>query len=275
MEYFIIFFKLTRIEIYDIHFCFLVLNFSDFKCKFFHSFTYPVLDFSKNSPFFVAQMKQIIIAIDGFSSTGKSTLAKQVAKHLGYTYVDSGAMYRAITLYFIRNNVDLTSDLEVKNALSKIVLHFDQNQICLNQENVDVEVREMRVSNLVSEVSALEAVRHFAVAQQQFLGKQKGIVMDGRDIGTTVFPDAELKIYLTADVEIRAQRRYEELLQKDASIDFNVVAENLKHRDLIDSTRSVSPLRQADDAVVLDNSALTFEQTIEAALVLAQAKINS
>jgi cytidylate kinase len=184
-------------------------------------------------------------------------------------------MYRAITLYFIRNNVDLKSEQEVQNALSNIVLHFDQNQICLNQENVDAEVREMSVSNLVSEVSALEAVRHFAVAQQQLLGKQKGIVMDGRDIGTTVFPDAELKIYLTADVEIRAQRRYEELLQKDASIDFNVVAENLKHRDLIDSTRSVSPLRQADDAVVLDNSALTFEQTIEAALVLAQAKINS
>jgi cytidylate kinase len=219
-------------------------------------------------------MKKIVIAIDGFSSTGKSTLARVLAQKLNYTYVDSGAMYRAITLYFYQQNIQLDDVKEVLNALEHIEVHFEENIICLNGEKVESQIRAMEISNRVSEVSAIEAVRHFAVEQQQRMGEKKGIVMDGRDIGTTVFPQAELKIYLTADPAIRANRRFQELLQKDSTIDFKTVADNLKHRDHIDSTREVSPLRIATDAVILDNSTLSFDQTVETAYQWALAKIN-
>ena len=208
-------------------------------------------------------MKGIIIAIDGFSSTGKSTLAKQLAYKLNFTYVDSGAMYRAITLYFLDHHIELSDNAQITQALEQIVLTFIDNKISLNGEPVDEQIRSMAIANLVSEVAALKEVRKFAVAQQQALGEEKAIVMDGRDIGTTVFPKAELKIYLTADEHIRAMRRYDEMKRTNPSISLDEVVENLKHRDLIDSTRDVSPLRKAKDAVILDNTALTMEQQLE------------
>ena len=208
-------------------------------------------------------MKGIIIAIDGFSSTGKSTLAKQLAYKLNYTYVDSGAMYRAITLYFLDHHIELSDNAQITQALEQIVLTFIDNKISLNGEPVDEQIRSMAIANLVSEVAALKEVRKFAVAQQQALGEEKAIVMDGRDIGTTVFPKAELKIYLTADEHIRAMRRYDEMKRTNPNISLDEVVENLKHRDLIDSTRDVSPLRKAKDAVILDNTALTMEQQLE------------
>jgi len=208
-------------------------------------------------------MKGIIIAIDGFSSTGKSTLAKQLAYKLNFTYVDSGAMYRAITLYFLDHHIELSDTAQIIKALDQIVLTFIDNKISLNGAPVDEQIRSMAIANLVSEVAALKEVRKFAVAQQQVLGEQKAIVMDGRDIGTTVFPKAELKIYLTADEHVRALRRYDEMKLKNPSISLDEVVENLKHRDLIDSTRAVSPLRKAQDAVILDNTELTMEQQLE------------
>ncbi len=208
-------------------------------------------------------MKGIIIAIDGFSSTGKSTLAKQLAYKLNFTYVDSGAMYRAITLYFLDHHIELSDNVQIAQALEQIVLTFIDNKISLNGEPVDEQIRSMAIANLVSEVAALKEVRKFAVAQQQALGEEKAIVMDGRDIGTTVFPKAELKIYLTADEHIRAMRRYDEMKRTNPNISLDEVVENLKHRDLIDSTRDVSPLRKAKDAVILDNTALTMEQQLE------------
>jgi len=217
----------------------------------------------ENNFFLCSEMKKIIVAIDGFSSTGKSTLAKQLAKRLGYTYIDSGAMYRAITLYFLRHEIALTDKTQISNAIEKITLHFENNDICLNEENVEKEIRSMEISNLVSEVSALEAVRTFAVAQQQKIGKKKGLVMDGRDIGTTVFPHAELKIYLHANEKTRTQRRFDEMKVKNSLITLDEVRDNLKHRDLIDSTREISPLKKADDAIVLDNSELTMEEQLE------------
>jgi cytidylate kinase len=208
-------------------------------------------------------MKGIIIAIDGFSSTGKSTLARQLAYKLNFTYVDSGAMYRAITLYFLDHHIELSDNVQIVKALEQIVLTFIDNKISLNGEPVDEQIRSMAIANLVSEVAALKEVRKFAVAQQQALGEEKAIVMDGRDIGTTVFPKAELKIYLTADEHIRAMRRYDEMKRTNPNISLDEVVENLKHRDLIDSTRDVSPLRKAKDAVILDNTALTMEQQLE------------
>ena len=208
-------------------------------------------------------MKGIIIAIDGFSSTGKSTLAKQLAYKLNFTYVDSGAMYRAITLYFLDHHIELSDNAQITQALEQIVLTFIDNKISLNGEPVDEQIRSMAIANLVSEVAALKEVRKFAVAQQQALGEEKALVMDGRDIGTTVFPKAELKIYLTADEHIRAMRRYDEMKRTNPNISLDEVVENLKHRDLIDSTRDVSPLRKAKDAVILDNTALTMEQQLE------------
>jgi len=208
-------------------------------------------------------MKGIIIAIDGFSSTGKSTLARQLAYKLNFTYVDSGAMYRAITLYFLDHHIELSDNVQIVKALEQILLTFIDNKISLNSEPVDEQIRSMAIANLVSEVAALKEVRKFAVAQQQALGEEKAIVMDGRDIGTTVFPKAELKIYLTADEHIRAMRRYDEMKRTNPNISLDEVVENLKHRDLIDSTRDVSPLRKAKDAVILDNTALTMEQQLE------------
>lgn len=210
----------------------------------------------------------IIIAIDGYSSCGKSTVAKELAATLGYSYIDSGAMYRAITLYFLRNNVDYKNENEVINALKDIHLSFAFNEasckseIHLNDENVEHYIRDMIVAEKVSEVAAIKEVRTFATAQQKKLGKKRGIVMDGRDIGTTVFPDAELKIFMTASPEVRVKRRFQELYASNPNITLEEVKHNLELRDYIDSNREESPLRQADDAIVLDNSHLTREEQL-------------
>ncbi|QEH40956.1 (d)CMP kinase [Chitinophaga sp. XS-30] len=214
-------------------------------------------------------MKKIIITIDGYSSCGKSTLARQLAGRLNYLYIDSGAMYRAITLYFIQQQVDWNKTDAVNNALNNIQLEFIYNQISgqsdmfLNGENVEQMIREMLVAEKVSEVAAIREVREFAVAQQQKMGAGKGIVMDGRDIGTVVFPDAELKIFMTADPAIRVERRFKELYQKNRNITLHEVKENLELRDYIDANREVSPLRKAEDAIVLDNSQLTTEEQLQ------------
>lgn len=226
-------------------------------------------------------MKKIIITIDGWSSCGKSTLAKQLAKELGYIYVDSGAMYRAITLYFLRNHIDWTDKKEVKNALGNITLEFvyntksQQSEILLNEENVEHIIRDLVIAEKVSEVAAIKEVRVFAVAQQQQMGKRKGIVMDGRDIGTVVFPKAELKIFMTADNAIRVERRFKELYEKNPNITIEEVKNNLEMRDYIDSHREVSPLRKADDAVILDNSNLTELEQFKKALRLCNEAIKS
>ncbi len=224
-------------------------------------------------------MQKIIITIDGFSSCGKSTLAKQLAAKLNYRFVDSGAMYRAITLYFLRAHVDWNNAGEVKKALKNISLEFEYNadngtsDILLNDENVEVLIRDMLVSENVSAVSTIREVREFAVAQQQKMGEKKGIVMDGRDIGTTVFPHAELKIFVTADVVVRVERRYKELIEKNPHITLDEVKHNLEMRDYIDSNREFSPLRKADDAIVLDNTNLTREAQLKEVLGWAKHKI--
>lgn len=219
--------------------------------------------------------KKIIIAIDGKSSCGKSTMAKQLARELGYVYVDSGAMYRAITLYFLRNNVDINEESQVKEALEEIELDFRLNEqsgqveIFLNDENVEYLIREMIVAEKVSEVAALEAVRNFAVNQQQKMGKLKGVIMDGRDIGTVVFPHAELKLFLTADNAVRVERRFRELYQKNPNITIEEVAHNIEMRDYIDANREISPLRKADDAIEINNTHLTQAEQLQKALELA------
>jgi cytidylate kinase len=219
--------------------------------------------------------KKIIITIDGWSSCGKSTLAKQLAKELGYVYIDSGAMYRAITLYFLRNHVDWTDVNEVKAALKHIVMGFrfnkksQQSEILLNGENVEYVIRDLVIAEKVSDVAAIKEVRSFAVAQQKKMGSRKGIVMDGRDIGTTVFPGAELKIFMTADRAVRVERRFKELYEKNPNITLEEVRNNLEMRDYIDSHREVSPLRKAGDAIELDNTNLTVEQQLKIALKLA------
>lgn len=224
--------------------------------------------------------KKIIITIDGWSSCGKSTLAKQLAKELGYVYVDSGAMYRAITLFFLRNNVDLTSKKEIKEALQNISLEFIFNaisgnsEIYLNSENVEYLIRDMFIAEKVSDVAAIKEVREFAVAQQQKMGAKKGIVMDGRDIGTVVFPKAELKLFMTADAAIRVQRRFKELYEKNPNVTIEEVKDNLELRDYIDSNREISPLRRAEDAVELDNSNLSETQQFQRALDMVKEKIS-
>lgn len=217
-------------------------------------------------------MKKIIITIDGWSSCGKSTLAKQLAKELSYVYIDSGAMYRAITLYFLRNAVDLSNKKEVIKALENITLEFEyndksqQSEIVLNGENVEYLIRDMIVAEKVSDVAAVKEVREFGVAQQQKMGKKKGIIMDGRDIGTTVFPRAEVKFFMTADIAVRVERRFKEMYEKNPNISIEEVKSNLEMRDYIDSNREVSPLRQAKNAIVLDNTNLTMEQQLKFAL---------
>ncbi len=224
-------------------------------------------------------MKKIIITIDGWSSCGKSTLAKQLAKSLGYIYIDSGAMYRAITLYFLRNHIDWTDNYLVQSALQNIHISFVHNastqlsDIHLNNEHVEYVIRDMVVAEKVSEVAAIESVRTFAVAQQQRMGNEKGIVMDGRDIGTTVFPNAELKFFMTADISIRVDRRYIEMKQKNPHVSIEEVRDNLQMRDEIDSTRKISPLRMAEDAILLDNSQLSMEDQLQFALNMATEKI--
>ena len=217
---------------------------------------------------------KIIITIDGFSSCGKSTLAKQLAKRLGYAYIDSGAMYRAITLYFVRNNVDITNVAEIKSALENINLEFlinsknERSEIYLNGENVEYIIRDLVVAEKVSEVAALKDVRTFAVAAQQQMGENRGIVMDGRDIGTTVFPHAEVKIFMIADEAVRVERRFTEMFDKNPNIVLDEVRNNIALRDYIDSNREVSPLRQATDAVLLDNTNLTQKEQLDFALKL-------
>jgi len=216
-------------------------------------------------------MKKITITIDGWSSCGKSTLAKQLARELHYVYIDSGAMYRAITLYFLRHHVDWTIPAAVEEALKHIKLEFvtnhknGQTEMWLNGENVEYVIRDLVIAEAVSEVAAVKAVRTFAVAMQQEMGRKKGIVMDGRDIGTVVFPHAELKIFMTADEKVRVQRRFKELYEKNPNITLEEVKQNLAHRDYIDSHREISPLRQAEDAVVLDNSHLSIKQQLDIA----------
>ena len=216
--------------------------------------------------------KKIIITIDGWSSCGKSTLAKQLAAKLKYTYIDSGAMYRAITLYFLRNHVDWTDSRAVARALKEIHIEFFHNEVSktteviLNDENVEYLIRDLVVAEKVSDVAAIKAVRDYAVARQQALGEKKAIVMDGRDIGTVVFPKAELKIFMTADKAVRVERRFRELYEKNPNISLEEVKNNLEMRDYIDSHREISPLRQAPDAIVLDNSNLTEQEQYQLAL---------
>lgn len=214
-------------------------------------------------------MKKIVIAVDGYSSCGKSTMAKDLAKEIGYTYVDTGAMYRTVTLYCLQNGLfegDVIDEDRLQKEIDTIdmTLRFNpatgRPDAYLNGENVEKEIRSMEVAGKVSLVSALGFVRRALVAKQQEMGKAKGIVMDGRDIGTVVFPDAELKIFVTASPEVRALRRLKELEAKGETVSFEEVLENVKTRDHIDTTRKESPLRQAEDALVLDNSELTIEQ---------------
>lgn len=213
-------------------------------------------------------MKKIVIAIDGYSSCGKSTMAKDLAREVGYIYVDTGAMYRAVTLFAMRNGMfdadDNIDEARLKALLPDVKLTFKLNsetklpEVCLNGECVERDIRTLEVSQHVSPIAALPFVREKLVEQQQAMGKEKGIVMDGRDIGTVVFPDAELKIFVTASAEIRAQRRFKELEAKGMPANFDEILQNVEQRDYIDTHRETSPLRQADDALVLDNSHLTI-----------------
>ena len=214
-------------------------------------------------------MKKITIAIDGHSSCGKSTMAKDLAREVGYVYVDTGAMYRSVTLFALRNGLftnDTINEEELRLRMPEIQISFQFNpetgrpDTYLNGELVEKDIRTMEVSNKVSLIAALGFVREAMVAQQQQMGKDKGVVMDGRDIGTTVFPDAELKVFVTASAEVRAQRRYDELKAKGMDADFDDILKNVQERDYIDSHREVSPLRKADDAIVLDNSHMTIPE---------------
>lgn len=216
--------------------------------------------------------KKIIIAIDGYSACGKSTLAKDLSRELGYIYIDSGAMYRAVTLYMLENRVDLQDREAVGQALSGIHIHFEiregEDRTFLNGREVETAIRGMEVSQQVSTVAAIPEVRRSMVRLQQQMGHEKGIVMDGRDIGTVVFPEAELKIFLTADTAERVQRRLLEMLSKNIQADVDTIRDNLLLRDRIDSTREDSPLRQADDAVVIDNTHLSRAEQLEKAKLL-------
>jgi cytidylate kinase len=214
--------------------------------------------------------KNIIVAIDGYSSCGKSTLAKALAKKLHFIYVDSGAMYRAVTLYFLRNHTDLSNHDLIIDALEHIDLNFHsrdyQSHILLNGEEVSEEIRQMPVSENVSKIAAIKEVRQAMVKKQQKMAKSKNMVMDGRDIGTTVFPHAQVKLFMTADPKIRAERRYKELLSKGEKVELEEIFENLAHRDYLDTTREESPLVRADDAIILDNTNLSEEQQLDFAL---------
>ena len=227
-------------------------------------------------------MKKITIAIDGYSSTGKSTVAKQLADWLGYVYVDSGAMYRAVTLYAMQNGIiskDHFNTQKLIEALPLISLEFrkknnlDKAEIFLNDENVELDIRKLDVSNLVSPIATIPEVREKLVAQQQEMGLAKGVVMDGRDIGTVVFPNAELKIFMQASASERAQRRYKELVKKGEAVDYNDVLKNIEERDHIDTTRNDSPLLKATDAIEIDNSEMSLEDQFHIILQLAKDRI--
>lgn len=228
-------------------------------------------------------MKLLVIAIDGYSSCGKSTTAKAVAAELGYAYIDTGAMYRAVTLYLLEHNISLEDLSRIEQALHEMHITFKRNrrtgrnEVCIDGEIREDEIRQMRISNSVSEVSVIPAVRHAMVRQQQRMGRKRGVVMDGRDIGTTVFPDAEVKIFMTADTRTRALRRQDELSAKGEEVALESIIDNLIKRDHIDSTRSESPLRRAADAVLLDTSHITIDEQVDfvlervSAVLLAQA----
>lgn len=222
--------------------------------------------------------KPFIIAIDGFSSCGKSTLAKQIAKELDYIFVDTGAMYRATALFFIRSEVNLNDVSQINDALEAMTISFkniDGNNVTfLNGENVESEIRSLEVSGMVSEVAAIPAVRRKMVALQRNMTDADGVVMDGRDIGTVVFPDADVKFFVTADPLIRAQRRYNEMVAKEEHSDIQEIISNLAHRDHIDSTRDDSPLRQAEDAILLDNTTLTKDEQFELSLSFIRQKMD-
>lgn len=224
-------------------------------------------------------MKKIIVAIDGYSGCGKSSTAKEVAKELGYTYIDSGAMYRAATLHFINKFTVLTNPKDVRKSLEDLEVSFHQNEetglqeTYLNGLNVEKKIREMEVSEKVSEVSKIKEVRQELVAQQKRLGKHKGVVMDGRDIGTVVFPEAELKVFMTADLKIRAERRQKELLDKGEMVELDRIIQNLSERDRIDSSREESPLRKSDDAVEIDTSLLDFQEQVNEIASLARQRM--
>lgn len=223
-------------------------------------------------------LRKIVIAIDGFSACGKSSTAKEVSSILGYRYIDTGAMYRAVTLYFLDHHVALTNPKEITRALQQIHVAFKINtrnntETYLNGLNVEKEIRTMRVSERVSQVSTLKDVRNAMVEQQRRMGKEKAVVMDGRDIGTVVFPHAELKIFMNADLLVRAFRRQRELLHKDQLVDLDDVIENIIERDRIDTTRTESPLRRADDALLLDTTHVTFDEQVDEVIRLALGKI--
>ena len=223
-------------------------------------------------------MRKITIAIDGYSACGKSTTAREVARILGYFYVDSGAMYRAVTTYFLTHHVALTNPREIARALTGIKIAFKNNshgitETYLNGINAEQEIRSMRVSEWVSQVSALKEVREAMVQAQRKMGKAKGIVMDGRDIGTTVFPQAEVKVFLTADLLVRAFRRQQELLEKEDLVDLDTIIDNLKQRDAYDSNRKISPLRKAEDAIVIDTTHITIEEQVDEVIRLALSHI--
>ena len=228
-----------------------------------------------------ARMKKINIAIDGLSGCGKSSTAKAVAKALAYKFIDTGAMYRAVTLYFLQNHINWENESEVEVALSEIRIDFlynqesGKNETILNEQNVEEKVRKMYVSEKVSSVSAIKVVRVAMVAQQQQMGKNKGVVMDGRDIGSVVFPDAELKLYMSASSEVRARRRQLELEAKGEHVDLQEIIENLESRDRQDSTRAESPLIKVADAIEIDTSDLQFEDQVQKVLDLAKARITA
>jgi cytidylate kinase len=225
-------------------------------------------------------MKKIIIAIDGNSGCGKSSTAKVIARELQYIYIDTGAMYRAVTLFFIKNDIDMKNEADVAGALKQIDISFQynpaigSNETYLNGKNVEFDIRQMNVSNLVSPVSEISAVRKKLVEQQRRMGQAKGVVMDGRDIGTVVFPEAELKIFMTASLEVRAERRRLELQEKGTEVNINDVIENLRNRDRIDSSREDSPLKKAEGAIEIDTSNLTFDEQVNKILVLVSEKIS-
>lgn len=224
-------------------------------------------------------MRKIIIAIDGYSACGKSSTAKEVASRLNYSYIDTGAMYRAVTHYFLQHHITLTNPREVQKALENIHIDFvfnprlQRSETFLNGLNVEDKIRSMKVSSQVSEVSALAVVRKAMVEQQRKMGKRKGVVMDGRDIGTVVFPEAELKIFMNADFSVRAERRQKELLERGTLIDLDAVMENLRKRDHLDTSREESPLRKAEDAIEINTTHVTMEEQVEEIIQLATGKI--
>ena len=223
-------------------------------------------------------LKKIVIAIDGYSACGKSTTAKQVAAILGYRYIDTGAMYRSVTLYFLDHHIAITNPKEIIKALREINVSFKVNsknitETYLNGLNVEKEIRKMRISENVSQVSTIKEVRAAMVEQQRKIGKEKGIVLDGRDIGTVVFPRAELKLFMTAEISLRAYRRQKELMERDQLIDLDEVIKNIQQRDKIDTTRAESPLKQADDAIVIDTTHITIDEQVDEVVRMALTKL--